>query len=126
MVNYWAVLVAALVSMILGMIWYNPKVFGKHWTKLSGVKPKKEMDKKMMLIAFIGNIVMAGILSMFVIAGDLMIGLKVGFYLWLGFIGTTTLGSVLWQGKPWGLWFLNNAYNLLNILVMAVIFVYWA
>ena len=125
MVNYWAVLVAAVASFIVGMVWYHPKVFGTQWMKLSGTKPKGKPPASTMVIAFIANVVMAWVLSMFVIVGDLMGGLKVGFYLWLGLMATTSLGMVLWQGKSWNLWFLNNAYALVNVSVIIAIVVSW-
>ncbi|HEY4267070.1 MAG TPA: DUF1761 domain-containing protein, partial [Galbitalea sp.] len=38
-INYIAVILATLSSMIIGSVWYTPKVFGNYWMKLSGVKP---------------------------------------------------------------------------------------
>src|SRR3989337_3239270 len=35
-VNYLAVVVAAVASMIIGAIWYSPRVFGKMWMRLTG------------------------------------------------------------------------------------------
>src|SRR5690606_22896655 len=36
-INYWAVLLATLGSMIVGSLWYAPKTFGRRWAKLAGV-----------------------------------------------------------------------------------------
>ena len=36
-INYWAVLLATLSSMVVGSIWYTPKVFGTRWAKLAKV-----------------------------------------------------------------------------------------
>ena len=46
--NMWPVIIAAIASMILGMIWYHPKVFGNLWMKLTGVtnKDREEQKKK--------------------------------------------------------------------------------
>ena len=30
-VNIWAVLVAAVVHLVLGLIWFQPKLFGNAW-----------------------------------------------------------------------------------------------
>lgn len=49
----------------------------------------------------------------------------VGFWNWLGFVAPVTLGGVLWEGKPWKLWGLNNGYQLLSLLVMGVILALW-
>ena len=35
--NFIAIIVAALVPLIVGFIWYNPKVFGNAWMQASGV-----------------------------------------------------------------------------------------
>ena len=46
--------------------------------------------------------------------------------MWLGFIAPVTLGSVLWEMKSWKLWILNNAYYLVVLVVMGLIFTLWA
>ena len=35
--NFIAIIVAALVPLIIGFIWYNPKVFGNAWMQASGM-----------------------------------------------------------------------------------------
>jgi hypothetical protein len=35
--NFIAIIVAALVPLIVGFIWYNPKVFGNAWMQASGI-----------------------------------------------------------------------------------------
>ena len=40
-INYWAVLIATASSMVVGSIWYTPKVFGTRWAKLANV----DMDR---------------------------------------------------------------------------------
>jgi hypothetical protein len=39
--NFLIVLLAALVPMVLGFIWYNPKVFGKAWMSAAGITEDK-------------------------------------------------------------------------------------
>ena len=130
MVNYLAVLVAAVVAFLLGFIWYRP-LFGKIWMKLSGMPDVKPKKKDMMLRSLGGlasYIVMAYVLARIfdlinVVA--LSEGLWGGFLAWLGFVGTITFGSFLWEKKPFNLWLLNNVYNLISLLIMAWIFVVW-
>jgi hypothetical protein len=124
-------LVAAIVSFFLGWIWYGP-LFGKTWMRLNKVKMsgKPKGMGKMMLLSFIGSwitaSVLAGLISTFDFSAFNAIGLAI--WMWLGFFATTTLlGSVLWDGKPWGLFVLNGAYWLINLVVMAaVISLWWA
>src|SRR3989338_8118559 len=114
-VNYLAVLVAAVASFLLGWLWYGP-FFGKPSMKLSPVTA--------MILGFLTYLIIAYVLAGFISilnAATIVEGMKIAFWIWLGFIATTTLGSFLWEGKSIKLYLLNNAYNLLNILVIAVI-----
>jgi TRAP-type C4-dicarboxylate transport system permease small subunit len=68
-VNYLAILVCGLVSMVLGSLWYGP-LFGKPWMAMIGIKKPDVMTpaiKKMMAksysIMFIGSLLMAFILG---------------------------------------------------------------
>lgn len=48
--NFLAVLVAALVTLLVGFIWYNPKVFGTIWMKESGMTEEKAKQGNMLKI----------------------------------------------------------------------------
>ncbi|MGZ3933009.1 MAG: DUF1761 domain-containing protein, partial [Bacteroidia bacterium] len=48
--NIVAVLVAALIPMVLGFIWYNPKVLGKAWMEASGMTEEKAKNANMALV----------------------------------------------------------------------------
>lgn len=132
-VNYLPIVVAAVVSMVLGGIWYSPLLFGKIWMNLQGLKMsdmEKHKDKmgQSYALGFLMSLVMSFVLAQFLVLADVSVlneGLEVGFWLWLGFIGTVTLGSVLWENKPFKLYLLNNAYNLLSMLLMAGILTLW-
>jgi hypothetical protein len=137
-VNYWAVIVAAIASMVIGFLWYGP-VFGKMWSRLMGWSEQAMADMKAKggmgssyLIMFIGSLVMAYVLAhslifaaTFTQTSGVSAGLVVGFWNWLGFIAPVTLGSVLWEKKSWKLWILNNAYYLVTLLVMGIILAHW-
>jgi hypothetical protein len=49
--NIFAVLVSALVTLIIGTIWYNPKVFGSIWMREAGLT-EEELKKGNMLKIF--------------------------------------------------------------------------
>lgn len=132
-VNSAAVLGAAVVGFIIGMIWYAPPVFGKAWMKLSGIDHRKMegMKKRMapfMLAGFIATLIMSFVLAHVLrLTGStsLMQGLQAGFWVWLGFIATVMLGMVLWEGKPFKLYVLNAAHYLVVLLVMGAILASW-
>ena len=113
------VLAAAAAAFVVGFLWYSKSLFGETWMKLSKVKPPKEMNPMYMVYAFASTFVTAYVLNIFISAS--MQPFLTAILLWLGFIGTTSLGSFLWEGKPFNLWILNNAQSIVSLLVMVFV-----
>lgn len=68
--NFPALLVAALSSLVTGMIWYNPKVFGPIWMKETGITPSPEHRPNMIkifVLTFIYAFLIAMVLQFLVI-----------------------------------------------------------
>lgn len=62
--NFLAIVVAALVSMPVGFIWYNPKVFGNAWMREIGVTdPEKMKEGVSMLKIFSITLIFSFILA---------------------------------------------------------------
>lgn len=138
-VNYIAVLVAAVAAVVLGGLWYGP-IFGKQWMALMGMSQesmsgeKKNMAKSYVLMS-LGSLVMAYVLANVIIAMapyfaiegiiGAMAGLLIGLCAWVGFIAPVTMGSVLWEGRSWKLWFLNAGYYAVSLAVMGAILAGW-
>ena len=132
-INLWPVLVAALAYMVIGMLWYSPLLFGNKWLALMNKTPKevKKMRKSAgkaylfsVLIALVTSYVLAQFLS-FLGAGTFLNGFLVAFWLWLGFVVTLQLNSVLYEQKPFGLYLINVFYVLASLLIMSAILVAW-
>jgi hypothetical protein len=137
-VNYWAVVASAIVMMILGALWYGP-LFGKEWARLMGLKiPEKmsEKERQVMMRSYglmaLGALIMSFALAHIVVFAENYLrvsgvwgGLQAGFMSWLGFVAPVTLGTVLWEGKPWKLWFINVGYYLVGLLVIGVLLSIW-
>lgn len=49
-INFIALLLAALSTLVVGFIWYNPKVFGTIWMKESGMTEEKMKGSNMIMI----------------------------------------------------------------------------
>ena len=62
--NYYAILVAALVPILLGFLWYNPILFGNAWMKEAGMTEEK-MKTGNMAVIFGVSIVLSILLSAF-------------------------------------------------------------
>ena len=132
-INIVAVFAAAVVSMVVGSLWYGP-FFGKEWIKLSGMTDKmmKEAKKKGMAqtyaVGFVSSLLMSYVLGHFVdyvgatTFGD---GAILGIWLWVGFFATSMLGIVLWEGKPVRLYMINTLYYLVTLMLMTGIQAVW-
>ncbi len=127
-VNFIAVLIAAVLAMVLGFLWYGP-LFSKPWMKLVGMT-KKDMEEqkgsmgKTYGMMFVSALLTAWILSNFVgYAGaqTWSAGAMVGFWAWLGFVATTMFSNVLFEKKPFPLFLIDAGYHLVNLLVMGAV-----
>lgn len=138
-INYWAILGCGVASMVLGSIWYGP-LFGKMWMRMVGMDrmeaaKREEMKKSMMksyVITFIASLLTAWVLAHAIIFANAYMntsgvsgGLKVAFISWLGFVAPVTVGVVLWEGKPWKLWTVSNAHQLVQLFMFAIILSNW-
>lgn len=122
-INVWAVLGAAVFSMVLGMAWYSPKVFGTEWMRLLGMTPadideaKKKGMGRTYAMAFVGSIVSAYVLSYFNVLSDALTfaeGAWTGFLVWFGFIAPVMMGGVLWEGRSVKLYAINAGHYLVS------------
>ena len=129
-----AVLASGISAVLLGYIWYHPKVFGIAWMNMSGMTPEmQERGKKRMpfmaVIALLAAMLVAYVMSYVSAAWgffDWRGALQLGFWCWAGFIAPILLGSVLWEQKPFRLYLINALYWLLVLLIMAqfIVFAY--
>ncbi len=126
-VNVLAVVAAGVVAWLVGALWYSSLLFGKQWMKLANLKDVKP-NPLIYLIGLLVYVLIAYVLAHVIIAfnaSTLIDGLVGGLWMWLGFVATLSLGSVLYEQKPVMLYVLNNAYNLISFLVMGGILALW-
>ena len=48
--NIYAILVSALVTLLVGFVWYNPKVFGTIWMNETGMTDEKAKQSNMLKV----------------------------------------------------------------------------
>jgi hypothetical protein len=133
-INYIAVLLAAVSSMVVGAIWYAKPVFGRAWMRLSNVTDE-DMKKSPVLPLVITFIV--SILTALVLAGTAFIvtdfyqgnflgdTILTGVVLWIGFTAARLLTHDLFDRRPANLTILNMAHELVTIVIMALIIGVW-
>src|SRR3989344_4191809 len=135
-VNYLAIVVAAVASMVVGFVWYGV-LFKNRWMSLMGITSDSMANMKMTanqayIWQFVASLVMAYVLAhsllfanAYLNVGAIQAGVMVGFWNWFGFVAPVTIGIVLWENKPWTLWFLNVSNYLVSLIVMGVILSLW-
>jgi hypothetical protein len=134
--NWLAVLVAAISTMVLGFLWYSPLLFAKAWTREMGYDPndKAKMDemRKSAGPAYAGSFV-ASLISAFTLAlilhgmraDSLHFGLMASFHIWLGFVATVQFTGALFAKQSMKLFAINTGYQLVCFLAMGAILVLW-
>lgn len=130
-----AFLVATLVTMIIGSLWYSPLLFMKPWLKALGKSDKgpdandmKKSAGSAMAGMLVAALVMNYILSHFIQytqSTTFADGLVGGFWIWLGFIAATHVSYVLFENRSWTLYAINMGYYFVTLLICGGIFAAW-
>lgn len=138
-IQFLPVLVCAIISMVLGMVWYGP-LFGRAWMRLIKADPscftdpikRKEMQKKAMplyFIQFILAIFQIWILSHYIAGWTDASGLENAFWIWAGFIMPTVAGAVIWGNDSrkdmWQKFFISAGFQLVLFIVFGLILNVW-
>jgi uncharacterized membrane protein len=77
------------------------------------------------IVASLLNAWVLAVLSLGLGGKSLSDGILLGALAWLGFMATITAAQISFEKKPWGLWLVNNAHNLLIQVLMGVIVTIW-
>jgi Protein of unknown function (DUF1761) len=135
-VNLWAVLGAAVASMVIGFVWYSPVLFAKPWMLAMGYDPADkariaEMQKTAgpkYGISFLASLLTAFVLGKFMLhfgIATYLYGMKVGFETWIAFVMTVQLTDKLFSNRPLKLFMINTGYQLVCYLAIGAILGKW-
>lgn len=138
-INWLAVVVCVLVTIVSGSLWYNPKTFFPVWWAGVRTSPDKKPGEGQNMglvfgMVFVSSIVQAVAMALMVPAmGKLMSagqatwsnGMMTGFMLWLGFIAPTYLVNKMFAGHGFKIWAIEIGNHLLNLLLMGAILGAW-
>lgn len=129
-ISWIMVIVAAVVGLILGTLWYSPFLFGDRWVRLVGVPMDQNVNMtRVMLGAFGVSLAHAyGIAWLLerTHALDLWSALLVTVMVCTLFVGSHMASSILWERRSPELVCINFGSTLLCYLSMALLFVYTA
>lgn len=133
--NLVPVVIAGVINMIIGALWYSPYVTGKLWMRSMG-KTEEELRKGFsptsMALTYVVNTI-ASLLFAYILAHLIKFsqthtftqGVMIGFWVWLGFVVTTVIPGYMYEGKPKILFFLFIIYQLISITIMGGLLAIW-
>jgi hypothetical protein len=129
-INEPAVVVASLLAVAIGSIWYSPLVFGAAWMRANGLHTEDDAKKRAAVIQVIEGIC-AQIVFFFVIAALVPLTTK-------GFIAMSTLGTLLvlliashmlalaiLEKKPLSYILINIGYTAISVFGGLAVITYW-
>lgn len=132
-INYLAVVLAMLSSLVVGSVWYAQAVFGKTWMKLAKIDPKKNGGSvfKPIAITIVVSLITAYVLAHVSYLSNQFFGnsfmqdsLTTAFWMWLGFTAARFVTHDAFEGRPLKLTTINLGNEFVTIMLMGLIIGY--
>lgn len=129
-INWFAVVLATISSMVVGSIWYAKPVFGKAWMKLVKLDDKKmgQGAGKAITMTVIASLVTAYVLAHVTYLSNSFFhnsffqdAVSTAFWMWLGFTAARILTHDAFERRPLRLTLLTVSHELATLLIMGMI-----
>lgn len=130
-VNYLAVVLAMLSSMVVGSVWYARSVFGNMWIKLAKIDMSKGDAKdvwKPIATTAVVSLITAYVLAHVAFLSNNYFGnsflqdsLTTAFWMWLGFTAARFITHDAFEGRRKKLTLINIGNEFVTIMVMGLI-----
>jgi len=135
-INYLAVLVCGVLSMVVGYVWYGP-LFGKKWMEIVGADSKSIEERQQMQksagplygIQFLLTLFQVFVLAYLISAWPGASGFKLALFLWAGFVLPIIAGSAMWNNDSsrvaWTRFLIQAGYQLISFMIFGYILTAW-
>jgi hypothetical protein len=128
-INYWAVLVSALTTFVIGSVWYSPALFAKPWMKELGFTKEGMSNGSMVKIFGISFLLMLVIsFNLAAIIGpesDWQFGMTAGALAGIGWVAAAMGVNYLYERKSFRFWLINAGYMVISFTLMGAIIGAW-
>ena len=124
-VNWLAVVVAAVAVWLFGAVWYT--ALSKPWMRAARIDPSTAKKSILpFIISFVTELIMALVFALVVGAmtgGEptLVAGLVFGFVLWLGSVATTLTANHRYENFGWDLTLIDGGHWLGVLLIIGAV-----
>lgn len=129
--NYWAILVAALSTFVVGSLWYSPILFVEKWMELNGFTRESLKANSRPMPVIMGTSLITSLLAAFALAmflgpdSTLGFGVFAGLIIGVIWIGTARFNSVLYENQKLTLFFIQAGYDVVTYAIMGAIIGAW-
>ncbi len=138
-VHFLPILVCAIISLILGSLWYGP-LFGKTWMRLMKVDEdcmsdpikRKATQKQAMplyILQFVLSLVQIWVLANFIVSGATSSGMVTSIWIFIGFILPMAAQGSMWNNDTkkdnWTRFFIVAGFNLVLFILLGIILSRW-
>lgn len=127
-INWVSVLVAAVLTFVLGGLWYGP-LFGKAWSRASGVTESQQKTANKGLVfglSFVLQLIAAFVLDMFIGAeATLAFGTAAGAAVGVCWVATAMGVTYLFEQRPFAHWAINSGYQIVTFTMMGALLGAW-
>src|SRR5262245_25849071 len=132
-INWLAVLVCGILSMVVGFLWYGNFLFGPAWSRYTGWTEEKirALPSSNMGITYGWTFVLALILAATLASGlagfgqtaeiGVVEGILFSVLRWGGFVAATQGVNMLFDHKPLGLFAITAGYHLVLAILFGII-----
>ena len=129
-INYFAVVVAALSTFLIGGLWYSPLLFGKAWMRANNFSEQdlQTFSKARMFgWSFVFSLVMAVNLAMFLAAPGTNVtwGMTAGALAGFGWVAMAIAIIGVFENRSWTYILINGGYMTVAFVVMGAIIGVW-
>ena len=135
-INYWAILTGAVLSMVLGFVWYGP-LFSKKWMEIIGINPRNKVKIKAMqkhsrplyLVQFLLTLFQVLVLAHLIADTQIVDGIARALWICAAFVIPTLAGTIMWTQKPkilkWQQFLIQSGYQLIMYTIYGIILQIW-
>ena len=138
-INYWAVLLCGVLSMVIGAIWYGP-LFGRKWMEIVGANPddieaRKKMQKSagpLYVVQFLLTLFQVWVLDYVILAAgawQVNSGIIISLWVWAAFVMPIIAGTAMWNNDSakisWARFQHQAGYQLVIFVMFGSILSLW-